>query len=96
VVRAAGVSRRMLEKRFRRELGHSILHEIRRVRTDRITQMLVETQLPVGQVAESLGFADVQHFARYFRAAKGVGPLAYRKAFGREPAVSLHSQRWRN
>jgi LacI family transcriptional regulator len=82
VARSAGVSRRSLEKRFRRELGYSVLKEIRRVRTDKIAQLLVETQMPVCEIAEELGFGDFQHFARYFRSAKSVSPLAYRKIQG--------------
>jgi len=39
--------------------------------------------LPVATIAESLGFEDVQHVARYFRAGKGMSPLAYRKSYGR-------------
>jgi LacI family transcriptional regulator len=87
VARSAGVSRRSLEKRFRRELGYSVLKEIRRVRTDKIAQLLVETQMPVCEIAEQLGFEDIQHFARYFRSAKNMSPLAYRKTQG-----SLHPQ----
>ena len=79
VARRAGLSRRLLEKRFQQELGRSVLKEIRRVRTDKIAQLLVETQMPVWQIAEELGFNDIQHFARYFRAAKSMSPLAYRK-----------------
>lgn len=86
VARAAGLSRRVLEKRFRVFLKHSALEEIRRVRTDQIARMLVETELPVGQIAEMLGFEDVQHVARYFRAGKGLSPLAYRKTHGRKHA----------
>jgi LacI family transcriptional regulator, galactose operon repressor len=82
VARAAGLSRRTLEIRFRREFGCSIYQHIRRVRTDRIARLLLETDLPVGRIAESLGFADMQHFARYFRAVKQISPLAYRKAYG--------------
>jgi LacI family transcriptional regulator len=81
VARNAGVSRRLLEKRFRRELGCSILDEIRRMHTDKIAQLLVETQQPVCEIAETLGFGDVQHFARYFRSVKKMSPLAYRKAY---------------
>jgi len=84
--RAAGLSRRVLEKRFRKFLKHSALEEIRRVRTDQIARMLVETELPVSQIAETLGFEDVQHVARYFRAGKGLSPLAYRKTHGRKHA----------
>jgi len=86
VARAAGLSRRVLERRFRRELNSSILAEIRRVRTDQIARLLVETHLPVSDIAESLGFADPQHFARYFRSGKQLTPLAYRKRFGAKSA----------
>jgi LacI family transcriptional regulator len=88
VARAAGISRRALEKRFRDSLGRSVLEEIRRVRTDQIARLLVETDLPVAQIAEQLGFADVQHIARYFRSAKAMSPLAYRKLHGRKHATS--------
>jgi len=82
VARAAGLSRRALERRFRSEIGDSILDQIRKARTEQICKMLVETTMPVGQIAESLGFEDVQHFARYFRSAREVSPLAYRKSLG--------------
>lgn len=80
VARSAGLSRRTLEKRFREVLGRSILEEIRRVRTDRIARLLVETDLPVARIADMLGFVDVQHIARYFRVSKQLSPAAYRKA----------------
>ncbi|HEX4119347.1 MAG TPA: XylR family transcriptional regulator [Verrucomicrobiae bacterium] len=92
VARHSGISRRLLEKRFRRELGHSILDAIRRMRTDKIAQLLVETQLPVCEIAETLGFGDVQHFARYFCAVKKMSPLAYRKKFGGHASQQLRSQ----
>jgi LacI family transcriptional regulator len=79
VSRAAGLSRRALEIRFRQEIGCSIRQHIRRIRTDQIVRLLVETDLPIGQIAETLGFADIQHFARYFRAGKQTSPLAFRR-----------------
>jgi LacI family transcriptional regulator len=83
---AAALSRRALEIKFRREMSCSIHEHIRRVRTDQIVRWLVETDLPVGQIAENLGFADVQHFARYFCASKQMSPLAFRRVFGRRIA----------
>lgn len=84
VARSAGLSRRALERRFRNEIGVSILDQIRKARTDQICKMLVETSLPVGEIAESLGFEDVQHFARYFRSAREMSPLQFRKTFGKQ------------
>jgi len=56
VSRVAGLSRRALENRFRLELGRSILKEIRRIRIDLIAQMLMETDLPVSDIAGALGY----------------------------------------
>lgn len=88
VARAAGLSRRVLERRFRHEFNSSIQTEIRRVRTDQIARLLMETHMPVTEIAESLGFPDVQHFARYFRAGKQVSPLAYRRQMGLRSAAN--------
>lgn len=83
VAQAAGASRRALERRFRKKMGVSVLHEIRRVRTDEIARLLLETDLPVNHIAEKLGFEDDQHFARYFRAVRKLRPLAFRKTVRR-------------
>ena len=91
VARIAGVSRRSLERRFRQQMGGSILKEIRRQRTDQIARLLLETNLPVARIAESLGFADAQHFARYFRAVKKISPLAFRKTGGGQSVESVPS-----
>ena len=69
-----------------------MLDEIRRVRTDQIAQLLVETDLPVAQIADLLGFADTQHIARYFRADKHTSPLAYRKTYGTTGLPGWRSQ----
>ena len=82
VAQASGLSRRVLEKRFRRVLGRSILSEIRRVRVSHICRLLVETNQSVAQIGLQLGYGGIEHVARYFRAEKKMSPLAYRKKFG--------------
>jgi len=82
VVDAAAVSRRSLEQRFRRELGHSVLDEIKRVRVDQVAKMLVETNLSVSQIALALGYTGIENIARYFKSEMAMSPLAYRKLYG--------------
>jgi LacI family transcriptional regulator len=82
VVRVTGLSRRALENRFRLELGRSILREIRRIRVDLIAQMLMETDLPVTDIAGALGYENLQHIARYFRKEKHMSLMAFRKRHG--------------
>lgn len=81
VVGAVSLSRRVLEKRFRAILGHSIHDEIRRARVEQIIQMLAETTMSISEIAQALGFPDVAHISRYFRREKGVSPLTYRKRY---------------
>jgi LacI family transcriptional regulator len=80
---SSGLSRRSLEKRFRTLLGRSVLEEIRRVRADQIARLLVETNMPVAEIADLLGFTDAQHIARYFRSVKHANPTTYRRSYGR-------------
>jgi LacI family transcriptional regulator len=82
VARAAGLSRRVLEKRFRHLLRRSVLQEIRRVRVDQICRMLVETNESISQIGLALGYAGTEHLARYFRQETHMTPLAYRRKYG--------------
>jgi LacI family transcriptional regulator len=82
VARAAGLSRRVLEKRFRQLLRRPVLREIRRVRVEQICRMLVETNQPISQLGLALGYSSTEHLARYFRQEKKMTPLAYRRQFG--------------
>ncbi len=83
VARAAGVSRRVLEKRFQRTLRRSALQEIRRVRVEQLCRLLVETNEPIAQIALAFGYPGPEHLARYFRIEKQMTPLAFRQRYGR-------------
>jgi LacI family transcriptional regulator len=82
VAHAAGLSRRVLEKRFRHWLRRSVLREIRRVRVDQICRMLVETNESISQIGLALGYSGTEHLARYFRQERRMTPLAYRRKYG--------------
>lgn len=84
VVDAATISRRPLEKRFRRVLNRSLLQEIRRVRAKHVAHMLAGTNLSISHIAAALGYPNVKHIARSFRHEKGMTPLAYRQKYGQK------------
>lgn len=83
VAKAVGISRRALERRFREKFRRSLLQEIRRVRTDEIARLLLETNLSVAAIAETLEFGSPQHIARYFYSHKKTSPLAFRRRHGK-------------
>ena len=82
VVAELPTSRRVLERRFRNELGRSILSEIRRTRKEIIIRMLLESNLSASQIASKLNFSDASHLGRFFRSMERMSMLEYRKKFG--------------
>ena len=79
VVESTCVSRRVLELRFRKLLGHTILQEIQKVRIERAKRLLLETDDSIPQIAETLGFATGSYFIQLFNDKIGMTPAKYRK-----------------
>ncbi|MDD5351007.1 MAG: XylR family transcriptional regulator [Chthoniobacteraceae bacterium] len=73
-----GLSRRSLELRFRRALGHTVLTEIRRVQLERVRAFLIETDLTIGQIAAQCGFANGNYLGKIFRRECGETPQRFR------------------
>jgi LacI family transcriptional regulator len=79
VARHAGLSRCVLERRFREFFHHSPGEGIRRMRLERARRLLAETDLPIPDVAERCGFGSNAYFTDCFNREQGVSPLRYRK-----------------
>lgn len=70
--------RRTLERRVYRLLGRSPKDEIMRIRLERAKQLLAETTLPVGVIADKCGFSQAKYFSQVFHAKLGLTPGRYR------------------
>ena len=79
VVKATSISRRTLEKRFKKTIHRSIYREIQQVRIELISKLLVETDLSISQITSLFSFTGVEHISRYFKKEKGVGLREFRK-----------------
>lgn len=64
---------------FKKHTGITVLSFLRRVRLNRACQLLRETKLPIGTVAESVGYQDCGYFGRLFKCRYGVTPEEYRR-----------------
>lgn len=80
VVAATDISRRLLEKAFRRELNRSVNEEVVRVRMEKVKELLVTTSLKVMEIAAATGFSRPSHLFRTFRKFFGMSPKSYRLA----------------
>ncbi len=79
VCREAGVSRRVLERKFIQTIGRPPATEIRRVHMERAKQLLAETQMSIPDVAEASGFTSPEYMAIRFRMDLKTSPFRYRK-----------------
>jgi LacI family transcriptional regulator len=88
VAEALLISRRRLERKFRQVLGVSLLDQISKARTARITQMLTETNLPVSKIADILHFSSIKQLYRLFKSNVRMNPIAYRRKYGSDTLYS--------
>ena len=67
IVKHAGVSRRLLEMRFRKALDKTIQDELQRTRLKRVTTLLSESNLSVTAIAKACGFSSKSYLGRVFQ-----------------------------
>ena len=69
IVRHVGVSRRLLEIRFRQVMKHTLQNELQRTRLKRVRILLAETNLSISAIAEACGFSNESYLGKVFRRA---------------------------
>ncbi len=63
----AGLSRRQIERLFRHEMGRSPARYYLEIRLDRARHLLVQSAMPVVEVAVACGFVSASHFSKCYR-----------------------------
>ena len=79
VLKAHPQSRRLLESKFKKHLGHSPHEEILNVQMARVKLLLVETDHSMESIAERTGFNYVEYLSVVFNRVFGMPPSEYRK-----------------
>ncbi len=79
VIDSANISLRSLQRGFRKWIDRTPEEEIIRVKIELAQKLLLETTLPIAQVAKKTGFASPEYFARAFRRECGMTPVMFRK-----------------
>ncbi len=79
VLRVVPMSRRLLEQRFAHYLKRTPADEIRRIKMERVKQLLSSTDQSLELIAQSSGYSSVSHMCYTFRKAIQQSPMEYRK-----------------
>ncbi len=74
----SGLSRRTMERRFRKLFNHTVADEIRNTRLEKARTMLNETDLPVADIAPRCGFSSAEYFIYVFRQTHKMTPITFR------------------
>ncbi|SHI77853.1 response regulator transcription factor [Desulfofundulus thermosubterraneus] len=64
---------------FKEQVGCTFSEYVMRLRIEKAKKLLAETDLPVGEVAQQVGYPDPNYFSRVFGRAMGVPPSRYRQ-----------------
>lgn len=91
VAKELGISRRLLEVRFKEVVGHPVIEEIIRLRLDRVCGLLAYSGYSLSEIAEMCGFSCLSYLARLFKQRIGTTLSEYRQEF----AVSLKQKPFR-
>lgn len=77
-----GLNRSYLCSLFKQQMNISIQDYLIRYRMDIATKMLGNTDLSIGDIARSVGYADPLLFSKMFKKVKGASPKHYRSEAG--------------
>jgi AraC-like DNA-binding protein len=77
VASRAGVSKNHLSWEFAKETGETLTEYISRVRIEEAKRLFSTGLLKVYEVAEKVGFENVEHFSRVFKKLAGASPSAW-------------------
>jgi transcriptional regulator GlxA family with amidase domain len=88
LAREVGVSRRNLERRFRKVTYNSIVEYIQRVRIEAAKQTLERERENVNEAMYKAGYSDSKAFRTTFKKLTGLSPMAYRNKYVRKEALA--------
>ena len=82
MAKQVAVSEVTLYRLFRKGTGESPINYLNRIRLRHARALLLNTRLPVTEVAAAVGFADSNYFSRCFRKFVGMSPREFRRNGG--------------
>lgn len=79
IAQVSNLSRRQIERLFRQNLGRSPARYYSELRLDRARHLLLQSNLPIVDVAIASGFVSASHFSKCYRDQFGLSPQVERR-----------------
>jgi len=80
----AGLSRSHFSHAFRTSVGRTPHAHVVRMRMECAMKLMIDTKVPLSEIALATGFSDQAHFSNKFRRAAGMTPTQWRKTHQRK------------
>ena len=78
IAAASGLSAPYFSTVFRNEMGENLSVYLNRLRVEKASRLLIETNLPLGEISSLCGFEDQSWFSKIFKSFCGINPGKYR------------------
>lgn len=74
-----GMSETAFSRFFKRNVGHTFVSYVRKLRISDACRLLAETERPITEICFEIGYANISNFNRSFLEERGITPSAYRR-----------------
>jgi transcriptional regulator GlxA family with amidase domain len=78
------LSRRNLERRFKKATGNTVMEYVQRVKMEAVKKSLESSRLGVNEAMDKVGYSDPKSFRTIFKKVTGLSPIQYRNRYNRE------------
>jgi len=73
------LSREYVCRRFKQETGENLIDFLSRVRIEKAKELLVNPNLKIVDISQTVGYQDEKYFSKVFKKLEGVSPNEYRR-----------------
>jgi AraC family transcriptional regulator len=87
----AGVSSSHMKTLFRRSVGVPVHQYVIQRRVERAKTLMLQDELSMAEIAQTVGFAHQSHMARHMRRVLGVPPRAMKRMLAESRAMRIYS-----
>ena len=78
VASIAGLNESYFSSKFKKEFGKSFVEYLKDVRINHAKKLMENTNLKIYEISQAVGYRNVEHFTRIFKAHVGVTPKQYK------------------